>query len=180
MSTSLFEVDNVHAFRANIRRKLVEKLGGENEDSEFHVNCARNIERGIFNFALNEARQRKVVRKWDNKYFVLLYANHLRSIMRNLTDKWISELNTANIKPHKIAFMTHQELDYPRWSKLIESKSIRDNAKFEVNLVAATDTIFCKRCKGNKCTYYQLQTRSSDEPMTTFCQCVLCGKRWKF
>jgi transcription elongation factor S-II len=30
------------------------------------------------------------------------------------------------------------------------------------------------------CTYYQLQTRSADEPMTTFVTCVNCDNRWKF
>ena len=37
----------------------------------------------------------------------------------------------------------------------------------------------CGRCKGRKCTYYQKQTRSADEPMTTFVQCTICGNRWK-
>lgn len=31
-----------------------------------------------------------------------------------------------------------------------------------------------------KTTYYQMQTRSADEPMTTFVTCVNCGNRWKF
>ena len=31
--------------------------------------------------------------------------------------------------------------------------------------------------KGN--TYYQLQTRSVDEPMTTFITCLNCGFKWK-
>ena len=38
----------------------------------------------------------------------------------------------------------------------------------------------CFKCKSNKCTFYQLQTRSADEPMTTFVTCLNCGNRWKF
>ena len=30
-----------------------------------------------------------------------------------------------------------------------------------------------------QCTYYQLQTRSADEPMTTFVTCIKCGTRFK-
>lgn len=37
------------------------------------------------------------------------------------------------------------------------------------------------KCKcGSEQTYsYQLQTRSADEPMTTFITCAKCSKRWK-
>ena len=38
----------------------------------------------------------------------------------------------------------------------------------------------CGKCKSTKTTYYQMQTRSADEPMTTFVTCLNCTKRWKF
>ena len=39
----------------------------------------------------------------------------------------------------------------------------------------------CSRCKKKtNCDYYQLQTRSADEPMTTFVTCLECNKQWKF
>lgn len=37
----------------------------------------------------------------------------------------------------------------------------------------------CGRCKGKNVTYYQMQTRSADEPMTTYFTCRGCGTRWK-
>ncbi|GBF99722.1 hypothetical protein Rsub_12435 [Raphidocelis subcapitata] len=45
---------------------------------------------------------------------------------------------------------------------------------------ASTDQFQCGKCKQRKVTYYQLQTRSADEPMTNFCTCTVCGNRWKF
>lgn len=38
----------------------------------------------------------------------------------------------------------------------------------------------CGRCKSTKTTYTQKQTRSADEPMTTFVTCGNCKNRWKF
>ena len=43
-----------------------------------------------------------------------------------------------------------------------------------------SDGIFqCRKCGSKKTTYYSLQTRSADEPMTNFITCVSCKNRWK-
>ncbi|KAF4747006.1 hypothetical protein FOZ62_019799, partial [Perkinsus olseni] len=33
----------------------------------------------------------------------------------------------------------------------------------------------CGKCRKSQTTYFQMQTRSSDEPMTTFVTCLNCG-----
>ena len=40
------------------------------------------------------------------------------------------------------------------------------------------DMFKCGRCRKNQCTYFQMQTRSADEPMTTFVTCVNCNNRY--
>jgi transcription elongation factor S-II len=172
MSTSLRKIENPEKFRSNIRMKLNEILQNDK-------NCI-NLEKGIFNYALNEAKNRKVVKKWDNPYFVQLYMDRLRSIFNNLNNPFLLEqINSGTIKPHTIAFMTHQEMCPKKWDDLITAKSKRDQNKFETNLEAATDTFTCRKCKSNKCTYMQLQLRSADEPMSTFVTCLSCGNRWR-
>lgn len=168
---SLRRIQNPDTFRANIRKKLNEKFN--------HEQASTNLEKGIFNYALKEAEQRKIIKKWDNIFFVQIYLSHLKSILNNLSEKWIDEVKNGTIKSHTIAFMTHQELNHEKWSDLIEKKSKRDKNKFETNIAAATDTFTCRKCKANQCTYYQMQTRSADEPMTTFVTCIPCGNRWK-
>ena len=44
---------------------------------------------------------------------------------------------------------------------------------------AMTDQFKCGRCKKRQCSYFEMQTRSADEPMTIFVTCINCGKRWK-
>lgn len=44
---------------------------------------------------------------------------------------------------------------------------------------ATTDMFRCGKCKQRRTTYHQMQTRSADEPMTTFVCCLECGNRWK-
>jgi transcription elongation factor S-II len=172
MSTSLRKVENPEKFRSNIRSKIDEILHNEKNSI--------NLERGVFNFALGEAKNRKVVKKWDNPYFVQIYVDRLRSIFTNLNNpNLLEQVNSCAIKAHTIAFMTHQEMRPDKWDELITAKSKRDQNKFENNMEAATDTFTCRKCKSNKCTYMQLQLRSADEPMTTFVTCLSCGNRWR-
>ena len=45
--------------------------------------------------------------------------------------------------------------------------------------LSSPSLIQCHSCKQYKVTYYEMQTRSADEPMTCFCTCQHCGKKWK-
>ena len=78
-----------------------------------------------------------------------------------------------------MAFKTNQELYPEKWNKIIEDKKLRLENKYFPKIEASTDNFNCRKCKSNQCTYYQLQTRSADEPMTTFVTCIKCNARWK-
>jgi len=158
------------------RKNICEKLSSFVEDEKKCV----NLERGVYNWALKEATNRKVVKKWDNPFFVQIYLDRLRSVYMNLKNSTLGEnIKLGNVKSNMVAFMTHQEMKPEKWDDLIQAKIKRDKNKYEVKLEAATDTFKCRKCHSNKCTYYQMQTRSADEPMTTFVTCIECGNRWK-
>ena len=77
--------------------------------------------------------------------------------------------------------MTHQEMNPVRWKESIERKIKRDDSKFNAKVEASTDMFECRnwKCKSKRCTYYEMQTRSADEPATVFITCLDCGKHWK-
>jgi transcription elongation factor S-II len=161
-------------FRTNIRSKLSEKIG------ESYIRIATNLEKAIFNYAIKEATQKKIIKKWENPHFKQLYVDRLRTIVNNLRNSEIlQQLQSDELKPQTFAFMTHQEMNPARWSSLIQQKIKRDASKFNTNIEASTDMFTCKKCKSKKCTYYELQTRSADEPATIFVTCLDCGKHWK-
>ena len=134
-----------------------------------------NLEKGIFNYAIGAARKRKVVRKWDSGNFVLLYINKVRNIIDNINPDshvcnkdLLSKINKTEFSMHKLAFMNPRDLYPEHWQELVAAKINRDNHLYDEDLASATDEFKCYKCKTRKCTYYQLQTRSADEAMTTF------------
>jgi len=166
------KIENPEEFRKNMTMKLTDIL----EDEKSSI----NLEKGIYNYCLDHATNLNVVKKWDNTYFVKIYLDRIRTIYINLKNSNLKDLvESKEIKPHEIAFMTHQEMQPDKWNDLIKEKKIRDENKYEPKLEASTDNFKCWKCKSKKCTYYQLQTRSADEPMTTFVNCLDCGNRWK-
>jgi len=172
------KIANADIFRTNVKNKLNKIIRKKK--------VSLNLEKGIFNYAIQTARLRNVVRKWDNKAFVMIYVDKFKSILLNLNAKstiknkeLLKRLKNKEFKAHELAFMTHQELYPEKWKYLIDKKIKRDKSEGVVDLSAATDEFFCFKCKKRKCSYYQMQTRSADEPMTTFVTCLLCGNNWR-
>jgi transcription elongation factor S-II len=166
------KIDQPDTFRKNIRAKLLELVKNERK--------ATNLEKGIYNYSLSEATNRKVVKKWDNPYFTQIYLDRMRSIYFNLSDQTLLQSiidGTNSVKT--LAFMTHQEMQPDKWETLIQAKIKKDKCKYDTQQEAMTDTFKCRKCHSKKCSYYQMQTRSADEPMTTFVTCIECANRWK-
>jgi len=166
-------IENPEVFRQNITKKLELVLNDKSK-------IASNLEKGIYNYCIKQAGERNIVKKWDNVYFTQLYIDRLRTIYINIQNEELkAKIIDKSILAHEVAFMTHQEMSPAKWQKLMEDKKIRDENRYAPKLEASTDNFTCRKCKSKECSYYQLQTRSADEPMTTFVTCIKCGTRWK-
>ena len=91
----------------------------------------------------------------------------------------LNKIINKEIGAYDLAFLDNTELMPERWEELLDRKKKIDKNKYERRREIATDLYRCGSCGERQCTYYQLQTRSADEPMTTFVTCINCGKRWK-
>ena len=169
-------IQHPEVFRINVATKIAEILGNLGGDAKASV----NLEKGIFNYSIQEANFRKIVKKWENPAFVQLYMDKLRSVYMNLKkQELIAQIQHGEIPPQSVAFMTHQEMDPAHWKEMIERKRAKDISKITSKVEASTDMYTCKKCRSKRCTYYELQTRSADEPTTIFITCLDCGKNWK-
>ncbi|KAF9244473.1 transcription elongation factor [Melanogaster broomeanus] len=114
------------------------------------------------------------------------YKGRIRSLFVNLKDKANPSLResvvSGELSPERFGKMTNEEM-------MSEERRAADQKIKEDNFFkslgageqeAETAGFQCGRCKERKCRYRQAQTRSADEPMTTFVTCVNCGNRWKF
>ncbi|KAK3091263.1 hypothetical protein FSP39_018422 [Pinctada imbricata] len=113
------------------------------------------------------------------------YKNRVRSRIANLKDKKNPKLREhvllGLISPERMASMTAEEMASDALKELrakLTKEAINDH-QMAKNEGTTTDLFKCGKCGKHNCTYNQLQTRSSDEPMTTFVFCNECGNRWK-
>lgn len=114
------------------------------------------------------------------------YKNRVRSRVANLKDVKNPTLRTnflnGAVSASRLAKMTPEEMASDEMKKLREKfiKEAIDDAQLATVQGTKTEMLKCGKCKKKNCTYNQLQTRSADEPMTTFVLCNECGNRWKF
>lgn len=63
--------------------------------------------------------------------------------------------------------------------KILDNKTrIVDETKDQLALKPKT-SVECPECGHNEAFYEQFQTRSADEPATTFYECTACKHRWR-
>ena len=172
------KIKNSEVFRKNIRDKIKKIVKSDK--------LSKQIERSIFNYSINESRKKKVIKKWENTNFCQIYIDRFRSLYFNLDSKsyvgnkhFLKKLKIKKMDNKQLTNLTHRDIDPKLWKDLIDKKIKKDEHLVTGDICASTDEFKCFKCFKRKCTFYQLQTRSADEPMTTFVTCLECGNRWR-
>lgn len=113
------------------------------------------------------------------------YKSKLRSLFTSLKRKDNQALGvrvlSGEITAAQFVVMSDKELASEE-QRAIEAKLRAENmknAQVPKAEKSVSSALKCGKCGQKKVSYSQAQTRSADEPMTTFCECLVCGNRWK-
>ena len=164
------------------RNKIVEKL----DKILKNKTNSRIIEKSIYNYIIKLSKQKNIQRSWNNDVFKNLYLTKCRSIYANLDSNsyikntnFLKNTNNGKIDISNIANISIYDIFPENWKEILELKSKKDKLKYELKPEAMTDVFKCRKCGSRSTSYYEVQTRSADEPMTQFITCLDCNNRWK-
>lgn len=167
-----------------LRTKVKERFLGLLESAEL----VDELELALLKRVVREAAEQGIDAIWSNAVFWNLYRARAMSLYDNMhpgsyvrnPERWLERLRNKEISASHYAEMSALELYPARWKEEIERQIEKDKHLY-TDAAAASIFMYCSGCKKKtKCDYYQMQTRSADEPMTTFVTCLECDRRWKF
>ncbi len=147
---------------------------------------SKKIEQSIYNYIINTAKEKNIQRVWSNPIFTKLYHSKIISIYSNIKENsyiknttFLNRIKNNEIDPSNIGTLTAYDIFPDNWKELLNIKSKRDKIKYELKPEAMTNLFKCRKCGSRETSYYEVQTRSADEPMTQFITCLKCNARWK-
>jgi DNA-directed RNA polymerase subunit M/transcription elongation factor TFIIS len=140
-----------------------------------------DLEKCILNHSHDKCRSQPA---WDNPDFSSIYKHKFLSLQKSIRSnpnlinkvklKLITVTEFVNMRPEAL----QPEGPYAKEIEVGIHKQLRK--EYINNEKKNQDGFFkCGRCKSMKTTYYQMQTRSADEPMTVFVSCLNCERNWK-
>ena len=150
------------------------------ENFKEYVTCAEELECETLNYVVTLCKNEGIDVDWGNRVFWGTYRSKAISIYQTLKSNWSKQLNENEVDCKTFIGLPAEEVCPERWKESLDKIIENDKKLYSAN-IAASIVLFCSRCKKkSRCDYYQMQTRSADEPMTTFVTCLDCGKKWKF
>jgi len=156
------------------------------EEKVFQQKDILELEKGIFESSMQQAKKQYIACNWKLAPFREVYQQIMRFIVCNLHPespvknyRLMTRIMDGELILAEIPFMSSYDVFPEKWFALKDKLVQREQKILEGNKSRATDQFKCRRCHKSECTYYELQTRSSDEPMTIFITCLNCGKEWR-
>ena len=168
-----------------LRTKFID-LTNKNKNIDLTDTEIKDLEIGIFNWTIDFADAKQVIKNWENEQFKKIYINKCVSILSNLDNKsYLKNLNlnnnfkNKNFLPHEVPYLETYKIYPEKWNHIIDDIHKKEEAVKNNKNISTTDQFKCGKCKKRECSYYELQIRSADESATLFITCLNCGAHWK-
>jgi transcription elongation factor S-II len=169
------------AIREKVIANFAGLFGSEDMSKEFELHMLHAL--------VERSKKEGIDVDWTNRTFWNMYRSRAISLYENMLgrnsyvqndENILEKIKAGEIDLKNVAEMSYMDMCPSRWKETIE-KIIEQEKKLYSNQQNGGIIMWCSSCKKKtKCDYYQLQTRSADEPMTTFVTCLECDRRWKF
>lgn len=150
-------------------------------------NDCNTIEQSVYDYTVHQAKMKGILENIDNRFFKRIYMNKCYTLLLNMdkssyihNEKFLDSILQHEFDLKEIAYLSPQEIHKDHWKKYIDKQSATDEFIYNRHVGVRTTSYTCSKCKKNDCSYYQLQVRCNDEPMTTFVNCLNCGNRWSY
>jgi DNA-directed RNA polymerase subunit M/transcription elongation factor TFIIS len=173
---------DIKEFYIQNAEKIINRAENQIKLSEIlhDIDIALKIELSIFEFSLIYCLNNNL----SDNFIKAVYDDKLNSIIANLIDtKNINnktlkkDLLCNKINPSHVAFMSPAQLHPQKWLYWVKKKEYKE---IRENSIVYSDAYKCFKCGERKTKVTQAQTRSADEPMTTFVTCIVCYNTFKF
>jgi DNA-directed RNA polymerase subunit M/transcription elongation factor TFIIS len=149
-----------------------------------------NLEKSIYHYTVERIKSRGDVPSWENRVFREIYKQKYCNIIHHLKniDCPLREMITnKEIKSYNVPSMSAMEM-WPGgpYQVLYETRRREEDHRLAIQAALDKESSYegmfkCGKCLGTRTSYYEMQTRRADEPMTCFITCInpTCGNRWK-
>jgi len=149
------------------------------------ADAARDIETCVFNFTLRRCKLTDVPLQWDERRLRDMYIQKIIGIHFNLTNPknpgLLQRVLAGSMGIRQLVNAHPAHLFPEMWDEIFErvaAKQLRKQLTQDIDTVP-DGAVQCSKCRSRKTVYFSMQTRSADEPMTLFFECLACHKRWK-
>jgi DNA-directed RNA polymerase subunit M/transcription elongation factor TFIIS len=165
--------DDLDAVRAKVAARFAGALGCER--------TGKNLEVVLYNWTLRTCARDGIPREWGGplrfRYTSRAVGIDVFNLRRNETLRRM--LVGGELPLKRYIAMTPMEVDPPRWAASLERAAYRQMLRSAAAENVPEGPFQCSKCKSRRVSYTQLQTRSADEPMTSYFLCSGCNRRWK-